>query len=387
MKRLSIIMTHPIQYNAPWIRLLAEREKIEIKVFYTWSQVENGSKFDPGFKKNIEWDIPLLSGYNYEFIKNTAKHPGTRKHSGIINPGLISAIENWKPDAILVNGWNFKSHLQCINYFHKRIPVFFRGDSTLLDEQNGIRSMVRKVALKSVYKKVDYALYVGLENKKYFLKYGVKEDHLVWTPHAIDNERFAPGRDKIKLANEIKHNLNINGDQFVFLYAGKFEIKKDVLLLLDVFSQLNNTNVHLVMVGNGEMESELKKRGGDNSNIHFLDFQNQKRMPLIYQLADVFVLPSKGPGETWGLCVNEAMASGKPVLVSNKCGCATDLIEEGKNGYIFESGKSGDLLQKMELLLKEEKYLARMGEVSLQKIQNWSFEKIATSIENLVLNI
>ncbi len=98
---------------------------------------------------------------------------------------------------------------------------------------------------------------------------------------------------------------------------------------------LNNPGIHLVLTGNGELETELKNHAGDKKNIHFMGFQNQQRMPAIYQLADVFVLPSKGPGETWGLSVNEAMASGKPVLVSDKCGCAFDLVEEGKTGYTF----------------------------------------------------
>jgi len=68
MKKLAIITTHPIQYYAPIFKLLSERKKIEICVFYTWGKDALKDKFDVGFGKKIEWDIPLLEGYNYNFL-------------------------------------------------------------------------------------------------------------------------------------------------------------------------------------------------------------------------------------------------------------------------------------------------------------------------------
>ena len=76
-----------------------------------------------------------------------------------------------------------------------------------------------------------------------------------------------------------------------------------------------------------------------------------KMMPSVYKSADVFVLPSGGPGETWGLAVNEAMAAGKPVLVSDKCGCAPDLVDDGVNGFVFKNGQVDDLKDKLERMV------------------------------------
>jgi hypothetical protein len=70
LKKLAIITTHPIQYHAPWFKLLTERKKLNVMVYYTWGQLEHNSKYDPGFGKNVEWDIPLLEGYEYRFVKN-----------------------------------------------------------------------------------------------------------------------------------------------------------------------------------------------------------------------------------------------------------------------------------------------------------------------------
>src|ERR1700749_546722 len=102
MKRLAIVTTHPIQYNAPLFSLLARGGKVIPKVFYTWSQSRDGAKFDPGFGQKIKWDIPLLEGYEYTFVNNTAADPGNHHFKGIINPTLNKEIEEWNPDAILM---------------------------------------------------------------------------------------------------------------------------------------------------------------------------------------------------------------------------------------------------------------------------------------------
>ena len=392
MKRLAIITTHPIQYNAPWFKLLAQNGKVQPKVFYTWEQSIQGAKFDPGFGKKIEWDIPLLEGYQYTFVKNVSDDPGSHHFKGIINPSLTKEIKEWKPDAILVMGWSFQSNLKCIRYFHKKIPVLFRGDSTLLDEkiQFSCKKILRRIFLTWVYKHVDTALYVGTANKDYYLKHGLKESQLVFAPHAVDNKRFIQTTATNKILVQQKRSENgIADDLTVFLFAGKFEKKKNPALLIDAFIKLDNIKTYLLLVGNGIEEEQLKekvaKQPADIRNrIQFMPFQNQSSMPDIYCLADVFCLPSQGPGETWGLAVNEAMACSKPVLVSNKCGCSPDLVKDEVNGFVVKSNDVDDLCNKMRILSINKDTLFTMGERSLQIIQQWSYEKICSAIEKVV---
>ncbi|MNT42804.1 UDP-D-galactose:(glucosyl)lipopolysaccharide-1,6-D-galactosyltransferase [compost metagenome] len=109
-------------------------------------------------------------------------------------------------------------------------------------------------------------------------------------------------------------------------------------------------------------------------------------MPVVYQACDLFCLPSQGPGETWGLAVNEAMAAGKAVLVSDKVGCAADLVKPMINGAIFKSGDLADLKQKLKTLTENKTKLAQMGLASHQIIQDWSFEKQVKAIVNSILN-
>ena len=132
--RLAIITTHPIQYNAPLFKQMNEGGiGFEIRVFYTWSQSKD-SLFDREFGRPVDWDIPLLAGYDYTFVENVSGDPGSHHFNGIINPTLLEEIEAWNAAAVLVFGWSFASHLKAIKHFNKKIPVLFRGDSTLMDE-------------------------------------------------------------------------------------------------------------------------------------------------------------------------------------------------------------------------------------------------------------
>jgi glycosyltransferase involved in cell wall biosynthesis len=388
LKKIAIITTHPIQYNSPLFKMLNERRIVQIKVFYSWGEKVLIEKYDPGFGKIINWDVPLLEGYDYHFTRNISKEPGSHHYSGIDNPDLIKEIEDWKPHAIMVFGWSFKSHLIIMRYFKGKIPVFFRGDSTLIDSKDYISKIVRNLILRWVYSNIDVAFFVGTRNREYYEKAGLKSTQLIFAPHAVEFNRFSYDNPECKNESySIRKNLNIREEEIVFLFAGKLEAKKDPELLLKAFRTCNfSKKIHLLIVGNGILEEKLKQEFNSENNIHFIPFQNQKKMPLIYKAADVFVLPSKGPEETWGLSVNEAMASGLAILVSNRVGCSIDLVENGLNGYEFENGNLQDLAGKLKNMASSKWILKEMGEFSQNKIRDWSFENICTSIENQLLN-
>lgn len=380
MKKLAIVTTHPVQYHAPLFRLLAGSGRVRIKVFYTWGQAQYGAKYDPGFGKDIEWDIPVLEGYDYCFVKNTATDPGTHRFNGIINPGLVKEIEEWAPDTILVFGWSFNSHLKCLRYFHGKIPVLFRGDSTLLDEKPGLKKLFRRLFLKWVYRHVDTALYVGTNNRNYFLKHGIPEKSLAFAPHAIDNDRFlAPDEEYTREADIWRGRLGIEPDDIVALFAGKLEPKKNPFFLLDLARAIPSAKFKILIIGNGVLEKKLKEQASGDARVLFLDFQNQMKMPVVYRLADLFVLPSAGPGETWGLAVNEAMACGKTVLVSSKAGCAVDLVRDNENGLILDADGE-ECIAFISELLTDKIRLAEMGTNSRQIIRQYSIQKVADAI-------
>lgn len=381
--RIAIVDTHPIQYYAPlYCQLSKNPADFTIKVFYTLSQSQE-KLHDLDFGFAFDWDIPLLKGYDYTFVNNTSAKPGSRSFGGIINPTLIEEIEDWKPDAVWVTGWAFSSHLKALRYFHNKIPVLFRGDSNLIDEPGGfaVKKILRRLFLRWVYRYVDYALYVGEANKQYYLAHGLKQEQLVFAPHAIDNDRFTNNEKNFQSqAAHWRLELGITSNEFVFLFAGKLTAKKDPELLIKAFIALNQADTRLIVIGNGELETELKSSYQTNTQIIFLPFQNQSKMPVVYRLANMFVLPSKGPGETWGLAVNEAMACGRGVIVSDRCGCAEDLVCNGRNGYIFKNSNLENLKNCLNLSLDN---YEEFGNQSVKIIEKFSYQKIVEQLNLL----
>jgi len=382
---LAIVSTHPIQYYAPLFRALATANRVRPRVFFTWSQTADGAVADADFGRTIAWDIPLLEGYEFEFVPNVAQRPGTHHFRGLQNPGLTQAIQAWGADAVLVFGWNSQSHLQALRYFKGRIPVLFRGDSTLLDARSGWRRLARKAFLSWVYRHIDVAISVGSHNADYYRWCGVPEQRIVFAPHAIDVARFSDrDGDCETRALQWRQQLGIRDDAVTVVFAGKFIPKKDPLLLLEAFKRCGAPG-HLVFAGNGALEGELKSAAGGRADVHFLPFQNQQAMPAVYRLGNVFALPSRGPGETWGLAVNEAMACGRPAIVGSKVGGARDLIAPGINGWTFESASLEQLTDVLrQALTCGAERLRAMRTAAQRESQRWSIEAAAKGIEDAV---
>ncbi len=381
-KKLAIVTTHPIQYYAPYFKMLRERNMIDIRVFYTWPQAINEFK-DPDFNHAISWDIPLLEGYSWEAVPNISKRPGSKSWYGIVCPTLITSIQKYSADAVMVYGWNLKSHFKVMRFFKGKIPVFFFGDSTLLDEKGFVRKIARKLVLTFIYKYVDKAFYTGKANMLYFQEYGVKLENLVHSPHAIDNDRFC--KDAVlgrKESEDLKTKIGFEKEDIVVLFCGKLEKKKNPEILIKVIEDLrdSHSNIKLLFVGDGILKKRLEVFQKDRSWVSILSFQNQSKMPIVYGLADIFCLPSNGPQETWGLAVNEAMACGKPVIVSDKVGAANDLVQEGVNGFIFKAGDCRGMLNKFRKLLELD--LSQAGKYSSEIIKKFSYETKCKSLEH-----
>lgn len=380
--KLAIITTHPIQYNAPLFKMLSSRGKIAVKVFYTWGQSKN-KVFDARFGIERNWDVPLLDGYDYEFINSTAKNPDSNRFFGIINKGLYHRLLNEQFDAVLIYRWSLWSHFLLMQKSGKQPLLFFRGDSHLLQKPAGWKLLLKKWLLRFVYRKVDVAFATGFYSRDYFLFSGLKPQQVMIAPHAVDNVFFSKDR-LIKEAEALqqRRQLGIPDDAVVFLYAGKFYGVKQLHLLINAFKNIQPSGSYLLLVGNGEEEASLKALAADHPRILFQPFRNQSAMPVVYRMGDVFVLPSKS--ETWGLSINEAMACERPVIVSDQCGCVPDLIVQGETGFIFQSGNAVELQQ---LLLKfpDRASSQKLGKQAAAYIQQFSLQRIAETIEQSLL--
>jgi glycosyltransferase involved in cell wall biosynthesis len=337
-RRIAFVVSHPIQYLVPLYQKLAGRDDTEVKVFFTWHAGERAVD-DPGFGRPIAWDIPLTDGYEFELMPNVASDPGTHKFLGLRNPMLLDRVASWQPDVVHINGWAWLSHLQLLFALKWRgVPTLFFGDSHLLDgNAAGPRRWIKSAVLRRVYSWPTACLYAGSANRAYFENFGVPSDRLYPCPHTIDVRSFAePAAQREDEAARWRSELGIAADRRVLLYAGKFEAKKRPAELMRAFARLPDPSLVLVMTGSGARQGEIDAIAAtDPARFRVLPFQNQSRMPVVYRLGDIFVLPSAF-GESWGLAVNEALACGRPVIVSDRVGCAADMVD-ASCGRIFHS--------------------------------------------------
>lgn len=385
---LVVINSHPIQYFAPLYKYCAAKE-LELEVWYCSDESIRGSR-DMQFGTEVKWDIPLLEGYNYRFFKNYSWQPSIfRGFWGLINVGILFALMRKRKSVVLINGWNYFTTASSIVIGklagHK---VFMRAESPLNQEPvQPMKKWLKRIFLKQfLFRLIDGFLFIGKQNKAFYRNYGVGNDRLFFAPYAVDNERFqraAIGYSKNR--NQLCNELGIDPGSFVVLFSAKYIEKKRPMDLLKAFRLVDNPNAILVMVGEGELHAQMKSFIRENSmnNVVLTGFVNQSQIAKYYAVAHCFVMCS-GVGETWGLSVNEAMNFSLPVIISDTPGSAADLVEPGRNGFIFNTGNIHQLSEALNRFINmNEEERKKMGEQSFQIVNNYSYTQIADTLKRV----
>jgi glycosyltransferase involved in cell wall biosynthesis len=215
-------------------------------------------------------------------------------------------------------------------------------------------------------------LYVGSANRTYFEAFGVQPNRLFACPHFIDVARFAePAEILDQEAAYWREQLHIRDDCPVLLFAGKFERKKRPVELMRAVLANARPDIVLILVGGGELANEVNEIATVNPDrFRVLPFQNQSRMSVVYRLGDLFILPSAF-NETWGLAVNEAIASGRPALISDRVGCASDL-SDGSCVRVFPWANLAAMILTINEMTKIRGDLRRLGPQATRKA--WDFD-------------
>jgi glycosyltransferase involved in cell wall biosynthesis len=357
-KRLAAVLSHPTQYYSPWFRWVRAHAALDLRVFYLW---DFGvlPRHDPNFGTSLKWDVDLLSGYDSVFVPNSSRRPGAESFFGFNNPDLTRQMGAWRPDAMLLFGYKWATHLRAIAWARRRgVPILFRGDSHLLGR--GRPRLAARLALRALFSQFASFLYVGAANREYFEAFGVPERKLFFAPHSVDGSLFDPdGPGHREAAGRLRSQLGLGPATRVVLFAGKLVAAKQPVELLNAFMELRPADTALVFVGEGQERGRLEALALEGSGapgappVRFLPFANQSEMPSRYLLADLFVLPSRGFYETWGLAVNEAMQMGVPCLVSDRVGCQRDLVTHGETGWVFDAAEPRALGRALSAALAE----------------------------------
>lgn len=387
MLRVAYLLSHPIQYQSPLLRLLAQQPGLDLTVFYT-SDFSLRSYYDQGFGVSVEWDVPLLGGYRHEFLPRLLDSNDITFFRPL-NRGIFRRLRNGRFDVLWIHGYaTLNSWIAMVAAKVLGIPVLLRTDSTLIDHPRS----PGKLALKNIFfralRQFTYGvLSVGQRNTEYWRHYLGQDIPVFSIPYAVDNGFFQQRcREASSAREQLRQELAFATNRPVLLFASKLLARKRCIDLVEAYLELAarwrsasglRPVPYLLIVGEGEerpqIEARLRKSNPeDREGIRMVGFRNQSEMPRYYDLCDVFVLPSIH--EPWGLVVNEAMNAERAIVVSDQVGCQPDLVAEGSNGVVFPAENVTALVDALERVLADEVVCRKMGERSLERIQAFSFE-------------
>jgi len=341
--RVGALLTHPVQYYSPWFRHLAGL--CDLKVYYAHQQTPEGQAL-AGFSEAFEWDVPLLDGYDWQWLRNLSRRPGLSHFDGCDTPEIGGIIRRERFDGFMIMGWNRKSYLQAgWAAIRSRTPLLMRTDSNLTSSRSKLKLAIKRPAYSMILPRAGQYLSPGRRTDDYLRHYAVPERRIHRLAHMIDVDRFRTGAEAARSTGRARARRTRHGASdadFVLLLTGKLIPKKRPLLLLEALRRLREaaperSDVKLWVVGDGPLRSELEAFAEQHGlPVSFLGFINQSELPDIYAAADCLVLPSDAD-ETWGLVVNEAFACGLPAIVSAEAGCAPELIDEGRTGWTMRT--------------------------------------------------
>lgn len=350
--RLLYLVSHPIQYQAPMLRQLAQQPDIRLRVLFE-NVTSDGQHFDPGFGRDIRWDVPLRDGYDNAPISD-----------------VTIADEIAGCDLLWVHGWQtatLRSAIRQAGQLGK--PVLMRGEnwSGAMPDGRGLRGWLKRRYLSSIFKNCSGFLCIGKMNRAYYRDHGVSDSRLFDMPYAIDNDMF---REKAVATDleALRNSLGIPEGRKVILYAGKLSPRKHPDILLTAWKTANWTGQRpvLLYVGDGPMMAEMRRE--ESADVIFAGFRNQTELPGIYRLADLFVLAASR--EAWGLAINEAMVCGTAVIASTECGAAHDLIDQDC-GRLVTAGDAPALAAVLPEALDNSSW---MGEKARSRMSEWNFD-------------
>jgi glycosyltransferase involved in cell wall biosynthesis len=370
--RVAIVSTHPIQYQTPWFRALARQRDVAIQVLYC-HKAGPQDQAKAGFGVEFDWDVPLLDGYDWEFLPNVASKPGMG-FWGIDTPELSQRIARRDYDAVVLNGWHFKSAWQAMQAcWRTGVPAMVRSDSHLRTPRRAVTIGAKWPIYRLFIPRLGGCLAVGTLSREYFLHYGAKPGRVFEVPHVVDADRISSQASALmKKRTELRQKWDLPEEDIVFLFAGKMiGVKRPLDFVRSIGRACRRgARVSGLMVGDGPLRSacaDVAKESG--APIRFTGFLNQSEIVAAYVAADALVLPSEW--ETWGLVVNEAMVCGRPCFLSDQVGCVPDLIEESGTGVSYPCGDVDRLAALLQQYANRDT-LQVMGEYARRKIDAFS---------------
>jgi glycosyltransferase involved in cell wall biosynthesis len=383
MARLLVFTSHPIQYQVPWFRHIAERHTLQV----VFSALPDAAEQAQGFGGRFAWDIDLKSGYDWSVAPSWRLPDRVPEFLRRPVHGLGALIRAFRPDAALVMGWHQVSLLQAQWAVRGAgVPLLLRSEAhNLVPRRPAVRRLHHWILDGSAA-----VLSIGERNRAYYRDYGYPESRIYAAPYFVDNRRFAAEAARLQPERAaLRARWGIPADALCLLFAGKLEPKKRPLDLLNALGDAAaaGARVHGLIVGSGELSAAAEALATERQlPVTFAGFLNQSQIPEAYAAADALVLPSDY-GETWGLVVNEGMISGLPAIVSERVGCAHDLVRDGETGAVVPFADVTALATQIGDWARDRVQVARLAQRAGQHVQAYSIDTATAALDAALLAV
>jgi 1,2-diacylglycerol 3-alpha-glucosyltransferase len=375
MKRRLMILTEIISpYRIPLFNAMARREGIDLHVIFL-SETDSSLRQWHVYKQDIHFSFQVLPSWR--------KRIG--KYNLLLNRGLARALHSASPDAIVCGGYNYWASWQALRWARShRVPFLLWSESNLQDLRN--ERVFVEFLKRQFLKRCSGFVVPGKSAGEYMKAHGANERSIFTAPNAVDNDLFASASSAAR-QSAAKCRAELDVPARYFLYAGRLVREKGVLDLLAAYAKLDaalREKVGLVFVGDGPLREQLERQAASISpgTIKLAGFAHREQLAAHYAFADGLILPTHS--DPWGLVVNEAMASGLPVIVSQVAGCAADLVRENWNGFLVPPGDIESLAAAMQKLACGNTLRATMAANSVQLIAQYSPQVWAEGLERAV---
>ena len=380
--RVAHLVSHPIQYFAPLYRELARRPDIDLTVYF-YSDATAREFYDAGFGRAVRWDVPLLEGYRARICRSAAMGDLPGGFFGRPHGDIVREIGVGRYDVVWAHGYAHLTTWLALGAARARgAGLLIRDEQTLLHGRPWYKRAAKQVLLRALFSQA-WGLYIGEQSRRYFERYGVPPSRLVAARYCVDNRFFQERALELGARRpEIRAGLGITDDAPVLLFCGKLVEKKQPLLLLEAFERMQRRHrCWLLIAGDGPLRPAAHDLVARRRIPRVLmpGFLNQTELPAAYTATDIFVLPS-ARHETWGLVVNEAMNFALPIIVSDKVGCAEDLVRPRWNGLVVSHRDVDALADAMATLVADRDLRRDFGARSLKLVGEYSVEACADGI-------
>lgn len=372
--RFAAVVSHPIQHYAPMFRDLAAVPNVVVRVLYCcdWGVREYA---DPDFAATVAWDVPLLDGYDSEFLP-VRRRPEALTFREVDNPAVGERLAAFAPDVVWLHGYGFRTLWRargwCVRQGHVRSLLF--GDSELLHRRSLPRRVLKCLFLRWYYRPIDGFITIGDNNEAYYRHYGVPDEKLFRGACPVDVARFRQAIDAAPTDSRrlLRQRFGLAEDAVVVLFSGKFIARKrpmDVVRAVATCRSASSVPVQALLIGSGPDEPALRaeiRHFGAQDVVRLSGFINQAEMPLVLQAGDIMAVSSDM--DPHPLVVAEAMAVGNPIVASDRVGCVgpTDAARPGINAVVYPCGDTVALAEAIRSLAEDPGRRRRMASASLE---------------------